>query len=209
MKFYFFAHPFKVVLLMILSSFIFVSCEESTELGNNGEEVTAAEIDSLEQLLEDSIKNAGDSVNVSGPEYREFQKLKDSLIATKRKATDSLLNLYITKQLTKIFDDSAGYWNKSYVRSANQVKNELSEFAEAGIITTEDDLINSFKIKLKNQIQKADDSFKWSDYPEFESWAMKKFNQEGGTLDNIIKDFQPYVKKSTDRDAAYGNKIGS
>lgn len=194
---------------MILSSFIFVSCEESTELGNNGEEVTAAEIDSLEQLLEDSIKNAGDSVNVSGPEYREFQKLKDSLIATKRKATDSLLNLYITKQLTKIFDDSAGYWNKSYVRSANQVKNELSEFAEAGIITTEDDLINSFKIKLKNQIQKADDSFKWSDYPEFESWAMKKFNQEGGTLDNIIKDFQPYVKKSTDRDAAYGNKIGS
>lgn len=169
--------------------------------------LTTSEIDELAQLLSneaDSIARAMASTGFeSATRLSSARKLNKLILQTARKESDSLLNLYITKQLTKIYDDSSGYWNKSYVRAANQVKNELSEFAEAGIITTEDDLINSFKIKLKNEIQKADDSFKWSDYPDFESWAMKKFNDTGGTLDNISKDFEAYVKKSANRDATF------
>ena len=169
--------------------------------------LTASEIDELAQLLSneaDSIARAMAGTGFEGAtRLSSAKKLDDLLKLTKREETNSLLNLYITKQLTKIYDNSAGYWNKSYVRAANEVRNEIIEFAEAGIITTEDDLINGFKSKLKNEIQRADDSFKWTDYPDFESWAMKKFNQKGGTLDNIIEDFQPYVKKSANRDATF------
>lgn len=169
--------------------------------------LTASEIDELAQLLSneaDSIARAMAGTGFEGAtRLSSAKKLNKLILQTARKETDSLLNLYITKQLTKIYDDSAGYWNKSYVRAANEVRNEIIEFAEAGIITTEDDLINGFKSKLKNEIQKADDSFKWTDYPDFESWVMKKFNQKGGTLDNIIEDFQPYVKKSANRDATF------
>ena len=102
--------------------------------------LTTSEIDELAQLLSneaDSIARAMASTGFeSATRLSSARKLNKLILQTARKESDSLLNLYITKQLTKIYDDSAGYWNKSYVRAANQVKNELSEFADAGIITT-------------------------------------------------------------------------
>lgn len=165
--------------------------------------LTTLEIDELGELLAkqaDEIAAAQASVGFSGAlQFNGARKLNDLINLTARTERDSLLNLYIGKQLTKIFDDPKIFWNKAYLDSLSRVKQDVIDFAQLGEKVTEDQLIILFREDLASTIRQSDTKFKWSEYSEYENWAKKKFLELEGDLDKITKDKQSFVVKSDNR----------
>jgi hypothetical protein len=165
--------------------------------------LSTLEIDDLAELLSkqaDEIAAAQASVGFSEAlRFNSARKLNDLINLTARTERDSLLNLYIGKQLTKIFDDPKNFWNKAYLESLARIKQDFSDFVQFGDKIPEDELIALFKSDLGTTIKNTDPKFKWSEYPEYEDWARKKFLDLNGDLDLIIKDKKPYTIPSKNR----------
>ena len=169
--------------------------------------LTQLEISELAELLSkqaDEIASAQASVGFSAAiKFDSANKLNDLINLTARTERDSLLNLFISKQLTKIFDDPKNFWNKSYLESLARVKQDVLDFSELGKLLTEDEIILLFKSDLEKTIKNTDSNFKWSDYPEYEDWARKKFVDLNGDLDIITKEKQSNIVKSNNRNNTF------
>lgn len=169
--------------------------------------LTQLEVDDLAELLSkqaDEIAAAQASVGfVEAIKFDGAAKLNDLINLTARTERDALLNLFITKQLTKIFDDPKNFWNKSYLDSLERFKLDFNELVVFGDKLPEDELILLFKSELEKAIQETNPNFKWSDYPEYENWARRKFLDLNGDLDIVIKDKKPYVTPSQNRNNTF------
>lgn len=171
--------------------------------------LTQMEIDELAELLSkqaDEIASAQASIGFEGAKrIASANKLHTLITQTARTQADSLLNLYIDKQLTKIFNNTENFWNKGYVGAVTKTNNDFLDIIDSGLIIPEDEIIASFKSNLETELKKIDPDFKWKDYPEYENWVMKKFNDLDGDLDNITKNHQYLIEKSKNRNSAFGS----
>lgn len=173
--------------------------------------LTAAQVDELAEGLAAEaraitlkMKTSGiDSIKTATVGFNAAKKFIELVDKTAKKDADALYTLYTQKQLNKIYDKVDSYWNKSYNTAAIEASNRLKPFMDAELMWPEDDIISSFKNFLEKEIKEADSSFKWADYPEFEIWAMKKFNDPDGTLDGIKKQYPRNITPSQNRYATF------
>jgi len=157
--------------------------------------LTQKEIDDLATALSNdasAIKAAMSNVSYSvginaAKQIASVKKLNTLLLRTARMESDSLLNLFVEKQLANVFENTSGVWGQAYQQATQLVKNYASEYWDNMLKLPEDELIQSFKTELSEILQKKIKGFKWEDYPEFQRWASNKFNKVDGTLDDIIK----------------------
>lgn len=171
--------------------------------------LTAKEIDDLAEKLAREASNISTAMKTTGFETASrlsgAAELNRLIRSTARREADSLINLYITKSLDKVFENTTGTWNKAYSLATLDTEDMLQLYQTGKTTLTEDELIRFFKTQLEENLKKTIDDFKWSNYPEFERWSMKSFNDVNGTLDNIIKNNESYitVSKSKNRFETY------
>jgi hypothetical protein len=169
--------------------------------------LTQLEIDELAELLSkqaDEIASAQASTGFeAATRYASANKLNNLINQTARTEADSLLNLYVNKQLTKIFEDTNNYWNKLYFNALRGVTNDVNDFVKLGEKIPEDELIVLFKNDLESKLKNIDPKFKWSDYPEYENWVMKKFLDSEGDLTKITERYQSNITFSKNRHSTF------
>lgn len=169
--------------------------DELTPITKGTRRLTQKEIDDLATALSNdaaAIKAAMSNVSYSAginaaKQIASVKKLNTLLLRTARTESDSLLNLFVEKQLAKVFEKPDGVWNSAYNQAIMKVKELAEDYWDNMLKLPEDELIQAFKSELNTILEKKIKGYKWEDYPEFQRWASNEFNRIDGTLDNIIK----------------------
>ena len=149
--------------------------------------------------IENAMKTTGFESASRIASAKRLDEFIRELTQNGRREADSLMNLYITKSLEKVFENTSGNWNKAYSSAIVDVYDMIKLYQTGKTTLTEDEIIRFFKSQLEDYIKEKLPDFKWSDYPEFERWSMKRFNDVGGSLDDLIKNNKSYITISASK----------
>lgn len=167
--------------------------------------LTQKEIDDLaEALAKDASAIKAAMANVSydagiaaAKRIKSMQKLDLLIRNTRRAENESLMNLFVEKQLARVFENGYGPWGQAYNQAMTETLDVLQTYVESVAKVSEDELVSFFLEVIEKEMKDGDiPDFKFSDYPEYVNWIKKKLLTKGGTLDDIIETGKSAIKQS-------------